>query len=164
MLSGTGGLHNRQVFEVTEFPREGAQPGAEGASLLAVFLPTGLQTSTQALTEAPKSAPEMIPDEAVEHGVDGRIGEAQAESERGEVFVSPGYPAAIQPALALQEVYEGHTVKGEPAEEECDDHRGYCPQHSLQPPPLLGSGPAVAGTHTGGRGSVWFIVTLLGLQ
>lgn len=36
------GLHSRQVFEVTEFSREGAQPGAEGAPLLAVFFPSSL--------------------------------------------------------------------------------------------------------------------------
>lgn len=66
-----------------------------------MIFPTGLQTSTQALAEAPKTAPEMVSNEAVEHRVDGGVGEAQAKGERGEVVDGPVKPAAVQPALAL---------------------------------------------------------------
>lgn len=95
------GLHDCQVFEVTEFSREGAQPGAEGAPLLALPFPTGLQTRTQPLTEASETATEMVPDEAVEHRVDGGVGETQAESEGSEVLDGPVHPAGVQPAFTF---------------------------------------------------------------
>ena len=163
-LGRTRGLHDRQILQVAEFSREGAQPGAEGAPLLAVIFPARLQTRTQALAEAPETTPEMISDKAVEHGVDGRAGEAQAEGERGEVFDGPVYPAAVHPALASQHVQEGHAVEREPAEKEGNDHSSYCPQHPLQPPALQGSASTGAGAHARGRRPLWFAAALLGCK
>lgn len=79
-LSMSRGLHDCQVFQVTQFLRERAQPGAEGTPLLAVIFSRGLQASTKALAEASKTTPEMISHKAIEHRVDGRVEEAQRES------------------------------------------------------------------------------------
>lgn len=76
----------------------------------------------------------------------------------------PGYPAAVQPALTPQHLQEGHAVKGKPAEEEGQDHSGYCPQYPLQPTPLQSSACTGAGAHTRGRGSLWFTAAFTGYK
>lgn len=150
MLSVSWGLHDCQVFEIAKFLRERAQPGAEGTPLLAVILSRGLQASTKALAEAPETTPEMVSDKAVEHGVDGRVGEAQGESDGGQVPDGPGHPAVVQPAFAPQQVQEGHTVEREPTEEESRDDSGDGPQDPLQPPALQAFARAGSGIHTHG--------------
>lgn len=144
------GLHNRQVFQVAKFLRERAQPGAEGTPLLAVIFPRGLQASAKALAEAPQTTAEMVSDEAVEHRVDGGVGEAQGEGERSQVPDGPVNQAAVQPAFAPQQVQEGHTVEREPAEEESHDDSSDGPQDPLQPPAFQAFVRAGSGIHTCG--------------
>lgn len=113
------------VLEVAELPGEGAEPGADGVSLLG-------QPGSLLLVQPPQLLPEVVPHKAVEERVDGAVGEAQAEGEGHQGNDGLAHPTAVHHPQGAQGVQEGQHVEGEPADEEGQHHSHHHLHYAVQ--------------------------------